>query len=80
LEDYIRKVIGHVQSEPGVLIYEVARDQQDRLKFLVFERYAGRAAFKAHIETKAFLDMWESGVLDGALEPSFFVPIESTSN
>jgi quinol monooxygenase YgiN len=45
----------------------VARDQRYKLKYLIFERYAGRAAFKAHIETKAFL------------EPSIFVPMEPIS-
>ncbi|KAL7912402.1 hypothetical protein GGI35DRAFT_252089 [Trichoderma velutinum] len=75
LEGYLAKLTRLTESEPGVLVYTVARDLEDRLKFLIFEQYSGRAAFKSHIETKEFQDLWESGVLDGALEPSLFVPI-----
>ncbi|KAK9365371.1 hypothetical protein V1509DRAFT_633238 [Lipomyces kononenkoae] len=72
LETLLRKIVGIIPSEHGVLTYQVARDKEDPLRFLIFETYTGRAAFSSHLETQQFKDFWNAGVLDGALKPSFF--------
>ncbi|KAH7310703.1 hypothetical protein B0I35DRAFT_439556 [Stachybotrys elegans] len=77
LEEYLRHLVRLVKSEPGTIFYQVARDQKDRLKFLIFETYAGRAAFQTHLDSQEFQNLWNSNVLDGALEPSLFVAMES---
>lgn len=51
LEAMLRHVILRIQSEPGTLIFDRARDLEDRDPFPVYEKYAGREALEAHMES-----------------------------
>ena len=51
------------RSEPGVLEYAIARDDEDRNRFHVFERHTGREAFEKHMASREFADVVASGTL-----------------
>ncbi|GAM91580.1 hypothetical protein ANO11243_096320 [Dothideomycetidae sp. 11243] len=53
LEKMYAQMTKDAESEPGTLYYAIGRDSEDRTKFHFFERYAGRAAFEAHISQPA---------------------------
>lgn len=44
-------------SEPGTIYYCISRDHNDPTIFHFFERYAGRAAFEAHVNQPIMPDV-----------------------
>ncbi|KIW17958.1 hypothetical protein PV08_05153 [Exophiala spinifera] len=72
LECALRRVIRRVESEPGTLIYAIARDGENPNRFRVFERYTGREAFEKHFmspEVKALID---ADAMEDPGSPKFF--------
>ncbi|OAP57674.1 hypothetical protein AYL99_08412 [Fonsecaea erecta] len=63
LERYLRALVRLTKSEPGVLEYAIARDDENPNHFHVFERYTGRKAFEEHIAAQEFVDFTNSGAL-----------------
>ncbi|GIZ42014.1 hypothetical protein CKM354_000529500 [Cercospora kikuchii] len=52
-------------SEPGILYYCLARDQDDRNVFHFFERYTGRRAFEEHNDTPTVRKLLADGLIKG---------------
>ncbi len=55
-EQYCRELVALTREhEPGTLVYELVRSQDDPLTYLWYARFVDRAAFDAH-QTSAFHD------------------------
>ncbi len=42
------------RAEPGCLLWEANRDPEDPRAFVLYERYADRAAYEAHLASEHF--------------------------
>jgi len=56
----LSKMVEPTRAEPGNLDYQAFRDPADLSLFVLFEKYAGEAAFDAHRATPHFGE-WLSG-------------------
>jgi len=51
------------EREPGCLIYQISRSNDDDHLFLLYEQYVDAAAFDAHCATEHFADIIQGAVL-----------------
>jgi quinol monooxygenase YgiN len=56
IKDILRIMTGESRAEPGCIEYFPSQAQDDKRRFLIYEQYNDEAAFKSHIETRAFKD------------------------
>jgi quinol monooxygenase YgiN len=61
-------------SEPGTLYYCISRDPDDGAVFHFFERYAGRAAFRAHVQQPLMQKLFADGLIKD-VKAKFAAPI-----
>ena len=58
MEDALRAMIPKVQSEEGTIAYILHRAQNERGKFLFYEKYRDKAAFDIHSSTPHFQELF----------------------
>jgi quinol monooxygenase YgiN len=70
MEEAIGALVTEVQAEEGTLVYAVHRGRKEPGKFLFYEKYRDKDAFKAHGVTPHFAEFFGkiAPLLDG--EPS----------
>ena len=51
LEKTLYALVAPSRQEPGVLVYELHRDRERPGSFMFYEKFAGQAAFDAHLAT-----------------------------
>ncbi|KAK3309282.1 uncharacterized protein B0T15DRAFT_491804 [Chaetomium strumarium] len=67
-------------SEPGILHYCVARDEEDRNMFHFFERYAGRKAFEEHNKQPVIVKLLNEDGYIKSVEAKFVKAIKGKGN
>jgi (4S)-4-hydroxy-5-phosphonooxypentane-2,3-dione isomerase len=60
--------VGSVRHEPGCLRFDVIQDEKNADRIYLYEVYADRAAFDAHMKTRHFLT-WQEAVKDWFVAP-----------
>jgi quinol monooxygenase YgiN len=60
--------LGSVTREPGCLRFDIIQDQQNPARIYLYEVYADRAAFDAHLQAPHFLT-WQAAVKDWFASP-----------
>lgn len=65
LEAVYAETTRHSASEPGIIYYCLARDDDDRNVFHFFERYTGRKAFEEHNSTPTVKKLIADGLMKG---------------
>ncbi|KAF2216686.1 hypothetical protein CERZMDRAFT_108665 [Cercospora zeae-maydis SCOH1-5] len=65
LETVYAETTRNSASEPGILYYCLARDDDDRNVFHFFERYTGRKAFDEHNNTPTVRKLLADGLIKG---------------
>ncbi len=59
---------GSVHNEPGCIRFDIIQDEHDVNRIYLYEVYADRAAFDAHMNTPHFL-AWQDTVKDWFAKP-----------
>jgi quinol monooxygenase YgiN len=73
IEELLRQSLEHVErsrQEPGCLSHGVARDVEDPLRLVFFERWADMAAVKAHFAVTASGEFARAASQLGAAAPT----------
>ncbi|HPW69100.1 MAG: putative quinol monooxygenase [Desulfomonilia bacterium] len=67
MEEAVRALVTEVQAEDGTLVYAVHRGRKEPGKFLFYEKYRDKDAFKAHGATSHFAEFFGkvAPLLDG---------------
>lgn len=53
----LREFLPQAQAEPGVKVFQIARDKADPDQYLFWEVFADEAAFQAHSDSAHFKDL-----------------------
>ncbi len=71
------KALQATRKEKGNLAYDLNRDTQDPLRYLVYERWKDLAALDAHLKTSHIKELFEElpKVTDGAPESQVLLPV-----
>jgi len=72
VEAALRNMLRPTRAEPGNLDYQVFRDPQSPGVFVLFERYTGEDAFRAHLDTGHFATWLKGQVLPNLDERTRF--------
>ena len=57
LEGLLRSLAASARDEPGILFYAVQRPQDEPCRFILYEQYADKAAWEAHLQYPPAKDM-----------------------
>ena len=70
MEELLGGMVAKVRREEGTLTYTLHRSQKEPSLFMLYEKYANAAAFKAHSSTPYIKELFETlqPMLDGAPE------------
>ena len=61
LRQRLAEVVALTQAEPGCLVFEVFERLDTPGQFVLWERFASRAAFEAHVKAPYTLEYFRSG-------------------
>jgi quinol monooxygenase YgiN len=67
MEKALRDMIPMVETEEGTMVYTLHRTKKDPQKFLMYEKYRDKEAFKYHSSTPYFAELFGkiAPLLDG---------------
>lgn len=66
-----KELVVAARSEPGCLVFRAHRSTDDERRFFLYEEFADRAAYDAHVEAPHFERIVKSGI-DPLLETQDF--------
>lgn len=61
LRQRLREVVALTQAEPGCLVFEVFESVESPGQFVLWERFASRAAFDEHVRAPYTVEYFRSG-------------------